>query len=70
MTIIRIEKGKVTNVQLKTLRIAKVLGVAVETLLEEPGGTTASQAVGACKDRAVEDGRLAGARKVPPRRGR
>ena len=36
MTIIRIEKGKVTNVQLKTLRaIAKVLGVAVETLLEE-----------------------------------
>ena len=37
MTIIRIEKGKVTNVQLKTLRaIAKVLGVAVETLLEEP----------------------------------
>ena len=36
MTVIRIEKGKVTNVQLKTLRaIAKVLGVMVETLLEE-----------------------------------
>ena len=34
MTIIRIEKGKSTNVQLQTLRsIAKALGLAVEELL-------------------------------------
>jgi transcriptional regulator with XRE-family HTH domain len=40
MTILRIEKGKVTNVQLKTLRaLAKVLGVAVEALLDEPHET-------------------------------
>jgi transcriptional regulator with XRE-family HTH domain len=36
MTILRIEKGQVTNMQLQTLRaLAKVLGVAVEALLDE-----------------------------------
>jgi transcriptional regulator with XRE-family HTH domain len=45
MTIIRIEKGTVTNVQLQTLRaIAKVLGVAVDALLAESETPTPKRA--------------------------